>query len=114
MTLIAACSILQTLEMHLQFLKNLRLTEFKRPPKPPSKKGSKDDAVSLVKSHLQRLSVLFFSAHTGLISVGSTTPTVSLLGILIPRRSPLHSNHKSFLVILGNFTFNQLALLVLK
>lgn len=45
--------------------------------------------------------------------MGSTTLSVSLLGILIPRCS-LHSNHRSFLGILGNFIFNQRARLVLK
>lgn len=56
--------------------------------------------------------LFFFLAHTGLISVGSTTPSVSLLGILIPLSSSLHS--KGFLVIFGNFIFNQKALLGLK
>lgn len=45
--------------------------------------------------------------------MGSTTP-VSLLGILIPLSSPLHSYRKGFLVIFGNFIFNQKALLGLK
>ncbi len=58
--------------------------------------------------------LLPFSAHTSLISVGSTTPSVSLLGILIPQRSSPQSNHRSFLVILGNFIFNQHAHLVLE
>lgn len=46
--------------------------------------------------------------------MGSTTPSVSLLGILIPLSSPLHSYRKGFLVIFGNFIFNQKALLGLK
>lgn len=46
--------------------------------------------------------------------MGSTTPSVSLLGILIPLSSSLHSYHKGFLVIFGNFIFNQKALLGLK
>lgn len=46
--------------------------------------------------------------------MGSTTPSVTLLGILILQHSSLHSNHRSFPVILGNFIFNQHAHLVLK
>lgn len=82
--------------------------------KHPSKRGSKDGAVSWWNPTCSIFLSLFFLAHTGLISVGSTTPSVSLLGILIPLSSSLHSYRKAFLVIFGNFIFNQKALLGLK
>lgn len=110
------CSQLNSLdfrEMHLQFLKNLCLTEFKRPPNIPVREVQR---MTLFPWWNPTCSVFLspFFAHTGLISVGSTTPCVSLLGILIPQCSSLHSNHKSFLVIWGNFSCNQHTLLVLK